>query len=457
MNPTRLIALVLVLLVVGPVALRGAESAGEAGAPSTTTANTESRRVVIGLSPFLPESAKEEVYRSLVRVLLEELPLRSSWWVYDAYHLRTVAQAQIPAGSAFASSKLRATQFRGAIQELRRFLVSTNFGSETTTPVLAGDGALRLPQFLDFLAGAAPADASPPTVLLIGSPLYRDAKEPAFSMVNGYFPSDGHLRATRDRTVFGVADRQDRLPGAQVYWAWFGDPWVSEVHQERVRRFWSLFLSGQGARLGGFAGDLPTILQGARRPLAAETERGAHLALDPRATKVEMIRVEREVRTTDWILGDLPTATRREPPARLVGPVKIAIRWRGDIDLDLYARSRPDSTTLCFEHPRNDEGTYFKDHRSSPEREYEFVEFLQPVDLRQLEAAVNFYAGHRRGGVEGEVRVEFENRIYAGRFTIPATDGNQGRAGAGQEASWATLPILGILGVRAEEVVKVGK
>ena len=61
MNPTRLIALVLVLLVVGPVALRGAESAGEAGAPSTTTANTESRRVVIGLSPFLPESAKEEV------------------------------------------------------------------------------------------------------------------------------------------------------------------------------------------------------------------------------------------------------------------------------------------------------------------------------------------------------------------------------------------------------------
>lgn len=451
MNRIRRTGLVLALLLAGSAGLRGAEPAVDASAKSTATANPEPRRVVVGLSPFLPESAKEEVYRSLARLLLEELPLRSSWWVYDAYHLRTVAQAQIPAGSAFTSSKLRATQFRGAIQELRRFLVTTNFAEEGTNPPPVGDGALRLPQFVDFLAGAAAPDASPATVLLIGSPLYRDAKEPAFSMVNGYFPSDGHLRATRDRTVFGVADRQDRLPGARVYWAWFGDPWVSEVHQERVRRFWSLFLAGQGARLGGFAGDLPTILQGARRSMP---DRELNLALDPRATKVEMIRVEREVRTTDWILGDLPTATRREAPTQLVGPVKIAIRWRGDIDLDLYARSRPDSTTLCFEHPRNDEGTYFKDHRSSPEREYEFVEFLQPVDLRQLEAAVNFYAGHRRGGVEGEVRVEFENRIYAGRFTIPAADGNQGRAGAGQEASWATLPIRQILGVPAAQVVK---
>jgi hypothetical protein len=58
------------------------------------------------------------------------------------------------------------------------------------------DGVIRLPQFCDFLAqDRAPQeeDARLP-LLLIGSPLYQDAREPAFSMTDGYFPSDGHLR-----------------------------------------------------------------------------------------------------------------------------------------------------------------------------------------------------------------------------------------------------------------------
>ena len=48
------------------------------------------------------------------------------------------------------------------------------------------------------------------------------------------------------------------------------------------------------------------------------------------------------------------------------GPLKIGIRWKQNIDLDLYAAPRPGAETLFFQHPRSPEGYYFKDHRSSP-------------------------------------------------------------------------------------------
>src|SRR2546422_7121304 len=44
----------------------------------------------------------------------------------------------------------------------------------------------------------------------------QDAKEPVFSMVDGYFPSDGHLLATREKSVFG--DRKStRLNSSHGY------------------------------------------------------------------------------------------------------------------------------------------------------------------------------------------------------------------------------------------------
>src|SRR5207245_3381732 len=98
-------------------------------------------------------------------------------------------------------------------------------------------------------------------------------------------------------------------------------------------------------------------------------------------------------------------------------------------DLDLYATPRPGAETLYFEHVRSPEGYYYKDHRSSPGREYEFIEFESPVDVREVEAFVNFYKGSCPGGARGEVRIEFDGRIYGLQFFITAENGILGHAG----------------------------
>jgi len=409
---------------------------------------TENRHVryVVGLSPFLENAAKDDTFRHLVGLLLEDLPLNSSLWLYDAYHLRTIAQVEVPNVRAFASSRTRANQFKEPIQALRQFLAA-----EHPRPEVAGldfAQAIRLPQFMGFVSENLLGPDHSVVTLLLGSPLYLDEKEAAFSMVDGYFPSDGHLLASREQSVFGVKDRTNALPAVAVRLGYSGDPWVSEIHREKVRRFWTLFLAGQGASLNVLAGDLPSVFRQfcATEPGGAAS--GPRDQLDPTQTKLEMLRITRDAGVADWITRELPAGHRPPPPSTTVGPLKIGIRWQGDVDLDLYARPMRDGETLFFQHMQSGDGYYFKDHRSSPEREYEFIEFTGPVDVRRAEAFVNFYEGRLPGGPAGEVRLEFLGRIYVGRFSLAGASGNQGRAGDGQSAYWARLDLPAILGLR---------
>jgi len=410
----------------------------------SVVANGPAARYVIGLTPFLEKSDKDDVYRRIVGMILEELPQKSSLAIYDAYNLTNIAQLEIPDLRAFQSGKTRANQFKEQIFSLKQFLAADH--ERPTARKLNFDRAIRLPQFMDFLSDNVGA-SDPVTVVIIGSPLYVDHKEPGFSMADGYFPSDGHLLASREQSVFGAQSRAESLKNYTVYFGYFGDPWVSAIHREKIARFWTLYFERQGARLATFCGDLATLFDAVHK--GAPAHNGA-FQIDPAQRKLEMLRITRDVGVADWITRDAISGPRPAPPTNSVGPMKIGIRWKGDIDLDLYASASRDSETLFFEHTRAAEGYYFKDHRSSPDREYEFIEFESPVDVYRVEADINFYKGESPNGPGGEVRVEFGGRIYSGQFAIEATHGNKGRVGSSQTRYWAHIDLPTILGLRAD-------
>jgi hypothetical protein len=408
------------------------------------------RSYVIGVSPFLENPVKDQVYRKVIAFVVDEMSLGSTLRIYDAYNLQTITELQIPEVQAFKSPKTRANQFAAQIHKLKLFLATEN-----SKPGRAGsqfDDAVRLPQFMDFLRTATIPSTEPLTVIVLGSPLYMDPKETSFSMADGYYPSDGHLRVDRDKSVFGVMDRTNSLRNVIVHLAYFGDPWVSDLHQEKVSRFWRLFLESQGGNLATFSGDLATVFKNARLLAGPDAPHLASTALDPAQTKVEMFRITRDVASRDWITRDDISPAGR-PPSTTVGRMKIGIRWQGDWDLDLYASAKQGAQTLFFQRTRCPEGYYYKDHRSSPGREYEFIEFTTPVDINEVEAMVNFYAGTARGGAAGEVRIEFDDKIYSGTFRIPGTEGNKGRLNPSQAQFWATVNIQEILHVRSPERV----
>ncbi len=405
----------------------------DSGAAGQGTNGEPTARYIIGISPFLDKSVKDEVYRGIVRLVVEDLPLNSALAIYDAFELKTVTQFSLPDARAFNSPKTRANQFAPAIRDLKFFLAQESH--KPTNSHSSFEATIRLPQFLDFLAGTTPTN-SRPSVLLIGSPLYQDAKEPAFSMVDGYFPSDGHLQASRERTVYGFSGDSTTTPPMTLHWIYFGDPWVNDLHKEKITRFWTLYLERRGVQLAAFTGDLPIALQSFRHPGMADAASPTHWTVDTAQTKIEMLRVSRGVTKADWLTRDSLPAGAQPPPSTLVGPMKIGIRWKERIDLDLYATPRSGAETLYFEHVRSPEGYYYKDHRSSPGREYEFIEFGSSVDVREVEAFVNFYKGDCPG-----VRIEFDGRIYGLPFFIPAEEGNLGRTGPSQREFWTQIPI----------------
>jgi hypothetical protein len=419
----------LFLLTFGFFVANGADTQNPASAPQP---------FIVGLSPFLDNANKDDVYRSLVRLLAQDLPLNSSFTVYDAFQLKTITHVDLPQSPAFHSPKTRANQFAGAIREIKQFLAQNHF--PPTNSHLKFEEAIRLPQFLDFLADNLRATNA--TVLLIGSPLYQDAREPGFSMVDGYFPSDGHLHASREQSVFGFT-ADGSATSLTIDWLYFKDPWLNDLHKGKVTRFWTLYLERRGAQLAAFTSDLPSALHSLQQNAPGSIAASRNWSADSTQRKIEMLRVSRNVEVADWLTGN--AAAAQTPPTILVGPMKIGIRWKHNIDLDLYATPRRGAETLFFEHVRSPEGYYYKDHRSSPGREYEFIEFESPVDAREVEAFVNFYKGNCPGGPHGEVRIEFDGRIYAAPFAISGEEGNLGRSGESQQEFWSRIPVQEIL------------
>jgi hypothetical protein len=229
-----------------------------------------------------------------------------------------------------------------------------------------------------------------------------------------------------------------------VYFGFFGDPWVSEIHQEKIARFWTLYLKGQGAKLGSFAGDLATVFNASVGSNLAEA-RDARYEINRAQSKIEMLRITRDIGVADWITRDVLPNIAQRPPSITVGPMKIGIRWQGNIDLDLYATPWSGAETLFFEHTRSPEGYYFKDHRSSPQREYEFIEFETLVDVWQVQAMVNFYEGNAPRDPSGEIRIEFDGKIFSGPFSFSASHGNKGRSGRSQGEFWTRIDVPAIL------------
>ncbi|HUD47720.1 MAG TPA: hypothetical protein VMR33_12875 [Candidatus Baltobacteraceae bacterium] len=421
-------------------------------APSGAISGETGGAFVVGLSPFLSPTVKDTVFRGLVRLIVEDLPLNTSVEVYDAFNLTSITRLRIPNAKVFNSPKTRANQFSSSIGAIKQFLARDNARPGGPETVL--DGAIRLPQFCDFLAQNRPARDRNKNLplLLIGSPLYQDSREPSFSMVEGYFPSDGHLHASREESVFGFTPGEGSSQGLLVYWAYFGDPWVSDLHREKVTRFWALYIERRDGRLASFSADLDTAMGAFSSEAPGRSAASNGWVADPHQTRLEMVRATRGVNLVDWLTGDALPETSPPPPSRLVGPLKIGIRWKENIDLDLYAAPRRDGETLFFQHPRSPEGFYLKDHRSSPGREYEIIEFESPVDVRDVRAFVNFYGGACPGGPRGEVRIKFLNHIYNGTFAIASSEGNQGRAGPSQAAFWTQISIQQIL--RINEAVR---
>ncbi|MBT5926257.1 MAG: hypothetical protein HOH33_06530 [Verrucomicrobia bacterium] len=402
-------------------------------------------QVIIGLSPFMDKDAKEAVYQRVVKLVLETMPVNGSVWIYDAYANQSIAKFEIPNRGAFRKTRTRINQFGQPLNELKSFLLN-EAAQDDSGEEIQESFDIRYPQWIHFISKNIIDNEAQTSAVVLGSPFYRDARENGFSMKDGFFPSDAHLGVSEDVSIYGVSGHETDLQDVIMYWGFFKDEWISAVHEEKVTRFWSLFAQGQGGHLKVFCRDLPTVFD---QLLTAKRKQHPpqDYAIDPNQSRVEMLRIKRDVGSSDWITSTLPDHLKVTPPSQLQGPMKIGIRWKGGMDLDLYARAHEGGQTLFFENAECPEGYYYKDHRNSPDREFEFIEYEKPVHLEKVRVWVNLFEGELSYSPVFEVRLEFDNQIYSTQMTIESMNGNRGRTGSDQNHCWVEIDIPVVMGI----------
>ncbi len=338
------------------------------------------------------------------------------------FSLSTISTFIVPDKPAYKHPKAKFAANKAVIGKLIQFADDANGAGNA--------GAVRLPQLLQHIA-ANLAPSAGMDVIVLGSPLYKDSKDPAFSMAEGLVPSDGHLTTGRDKTPFGISGNKT-LSKLRVHIGTEGEGWAkSDLHRNFVQRFWTLYVEAQGGgKLVTFTGDLPTLFQ----RVTNNTEAPKHDYVIEPSDKLEMIRLV--VKTGQSIFErSVTTAALPADQAAKAQGVELGISWDcQSCDLDVYAQPHPGAETLFFGHSASKEGVYLKDYQISPRtiKGYETIVFSAPLALHQLRIAVNFYQGHAsQQGVKGELRLSVNGATYAAPFTITALSGNKG-AGAEQ-------------------------
>lgn len=413
------------------------------------------QHLIIGHSGYLPPEAREDCARRVVALLLERPP-GSRVTLLDGSRLQTEADARVPEGS------LRLRQER-LLPDITRMVKAIRGATNSMA-------AFNVPRLLDYLAREVRTGSERTSIILIGPALYRNPQEPTFDMTR-HWPSDGHLVAGFERSIFSTVERAHRLDGISLAWGVIdtSDP-ISDTHHAAILRFWALFVGTQGGTLTSFSPDLTRVfanaLETGRRPICP-------LDLDSKDTEVVMRsrhpEVQREEKKPIAVTNAppsqaAPTPTNAPVPAppaprldvRLpqVAPQNtgLGIVWVNDgsgsnpADLDLYVLPST-GAELYFGRTTTDTGRYYRDVRQSLpasgdwRASWEFVELTG--ETLPKEVWVNLFSG--RGPVKGELRLQYKGKVHTVGFALPQADGD---ASAGKDRrttspAWVRIKLTG--------------
>ena len=271
-------------------------------------------------------------------------------------------------------------------------------------------------------------------VVLFGSAIHVDRRGKGYS-TEKTFPSDGHL--FDPTSVFTVRGREGRLQGTSVHLVHTND-FLNDLHRDRLGRFWTLYVEQQGGKLVTYTVDGNVQERLTVPPLPPLTAQLNEADARPAMYLAERLTIDM------W--GDIP---QKAPPSTdHVNTLMIGIKWSdcSSCDFDVYAGMKDGDVRLSYKRPSAPFGIHVKDFRTGGSNEYERIEFNRKVDIRDVEAAINFYGGRSRTfPAKGEVRVVFGGQVYSAPFAIQSQTGNGGRED--EENYWTEIDLASIVGM----------
>ncbi|MBL4787282.1 MAG: hypothetical protein JKY49_17895 [Cohaesibacteraceae bacterium] len=431
----------------------------------TSTASVKADAYAI-ITSDLHSTGTSSLGRLMGKVAKHSLKPGDHLVVYDGSKRQLVFEITIPMQNRFSQPKYRLQHLKKHFRPIARFQKSKRNVSNTDQN---NDLVSLFRSFGDDVR-AFYAD-QPMTVLLYGSALHHDPRQPDYSMREGAYPNDGHLSVDGFTSPYGVADRATSFQNTDIHFCIARDDYRNTRYQEKIERFWSLSIAGQGGRLASFTPDLASCVRRfinksvPSRKFLLNAEQKRPVMLHPASAQagtassspvavavgVNPNNAQPQTRLTAtqgprFLATDIPL--NEMAALNTVGRQKVGIRWDCVCDLDLYVRYNNEKKSLYYGNKRSAYGSFFKDWTSSTDdaKSYEYVEFNKPIDARDLEIRVNFYSGAAQNGVTGAVRIWLDGQdgVWEIPFHLDAHNGNSGRTSSGG-GHWVTINPLVVL------------
>lgn len=347
--------------------------------------------------------------------------------LYDLKNQKIVTAIDVPIGKeAYKNPRVLVSRFAPQFKQIKGYIEAQ--------PPEKKDNFFLFPQFLNELSTHVIKPDEKSHILVVGNGMYHDTREPHFSMVNERFPSDGNLRANIEKSVYSTKNKMNYLKDAKVHFVYTNE-WDTDIHRDRVNRFWSLFIKSQGGQLVTFTSDGQTGLD---RFTEENPKVLVDYNLDESDREAVMIELRREtVEVSDttpqmgiaWLKDNTPIYQGK--PDEFVGSLKVGIRWKcKNCDYDLWVKSDSENKWLYFGNKSTSDGYFNKDYLDSPDKanalEYSVIE--KDIDIRKLGIRVNLYSGtlSDADSNQGEVRAYYNGKVYSTPFKVKATKGNRG-------------------------------
>jgi hypothetical protein len=450
-------------------------------ASSMCVAVPEPPEIILGVSPWTPSAEWAKQQGLLQRFVVADCPNGSRVVVMDGWELRVICAVQLPK-LAYDSPSARAPRAAAALAALKQW--GDHLGANQPPRGLKDSSAIRLPELLQA-ASDRPAPAGRILVLL-ASPFCIVPNEESFSMVEARYPSDAHLARPLAESPYGIAEKRGRLAKTEVLWAYQSENiWSSQLHRERVTRWWSLFIAGQGGVLAAFNSDAPQTLFAAARPnhypvgqyaVNSEDADVVMHAADGRQVPLKLSRNKSvplaepqpapavpPSQASAAIISSSPPppapappenpplVSKPEPEQKLLvaesdikAPAEIPIPAAGNIgvaavwqaapgtDIDLWVAARPGLPEAYWHRPHVEHVRYFRDIRTAQSvkdnaqwrQAWEYVE-IEKARLDEPSVWLNVYEA--AGPVSGIIRIQFNGRVVDRPFSFNVRRGNKGQ------------------------------
>lgn len=441
------------------------------------------RHYVVAICSGLSSNQCQDVFKQSMDLLLNQAQPGDRVEFLAAPQGNRLVSVTVPEGNARARANSR--EYAGKFVGLVQFLKSpANTDSRQALQ-------LRLPQLLDGIARSRRSQERL-AIIVIGLPLYlaSNEREAAFDMEKGLTPSDGMIAVSVTESLFGTAERKGQLQNVTVHWLTPSEGWaVGEMHRRTVTRFWSLFISEQGAALSTFGSDIARVFERAAQGESASVltatldpnDRGLVMRPPPVFRRESPPPVQTRVNTPAAETLSRPVLTPTNAPVAVVPPVSsprvespaiakavteiprtpagrigIAALWEAPAhaastaDVDLYVAARPGAPEVFWRRAEAGDAIYFRDIRHAGSggqsgdwtASWEYVE-VKHARLEDVSVWLNMFA--TKGSVKGIVRIQWNGKTVDKPFEFNLNRGNQGAdsnlAQRRQSAYWQEIKL----------------